>query len=395
MIDFRAMSSPAALRVAMLVSRLADNDARVLKEAKTLNEAGCRVVVLDWDRAVARPACQDLPSVRLEHIHIRSAYDVGPRQAPLMLLFYLAALRRLWSWRPAVVHCHDLDTLPAGVLYHVLRPATRLVFDAHEFYPGMMAERLPGWFGRGLHGLDRALARRAHALLTVGERLAAHYATVTRAPVAIVGNYASLPTQDPAPAASQLRVRLGIPGEAHVIAYVGVLNKERELPILIQAVQALPDWHLLLAGYGETESALKALMGQTPRLHFLGRVPAAEVLTVYAAADVVYYGLRADHANHYFSAPNSLFNALASGRPLLTTPVGEVSEIVDQLQVGLVLPEASPAAIAAALRQLASPETRERLSANARRMARERFNWEHASSRLIAVYRGLGVLPKP
>jgi glycosyltransferase involved in cell wall biosynthesis len=117
------------------------------------------------------------------------------------------------------------------------------------------------------------------------------------------------------------------------------------------------------------------------------------------AADVVYYGLRSDFPNNRFSSPNALYSALAAGRPLLTTDVGEISQVVRKEGCGLILPQpgatgcsmaaAYATAIGQALEELRVPEVRAAMAARARCAGEGVYNWRVAEARLLDLYRQL------
>ena len=87
-----------------------------------------------------------------------------------------------------VVHCHDLDTLFAGWVI-ARRQRAKLVYDAHECYPAMFAGHGGQLMPRLLETVDRTLAKRVDALITIGQLLAARFRTLTPKPVFVVGNW--------------------------------------------------------------------------------------------------------------------------------------------------------------------------------------------------------------
>jgi glycosyltransferase involved in cell wall biosynthesis len=167
---------------------------------------------------------------------------------------------------------------------------------------------------------------------------------------------------------------------------------------LIEAVKADASLGLVLVGEGPQAATLLAAAGGVDRIVYLGeRVPLDQVVEIMQAADVVYYGLRADHPNNHFSSPNALYSALAAGRPLLTTGVGEISQVVQTEGCGVVIggadsPQAQPPtaqAIAAALAQLRPAHVRAAMSQNARHAAETTYNWPAAEAELLNLYQDL------
>jgi glycosyltransferase involved in cell wall biosynthesis len=82
---------------------------------------------------------------------------------------------------------------------------------------------------------------------------------------------------------------------------------------------------------------------------------------------------------------------MAAGRPVVATDVGDLGRMVRQADCGILIGEATPRAIAAAIEQLLEPATRARLGANARRAAQGPYSATAQGVQLIQLYEGLGV----
>jgi glycosyltransferase involved in cell wall biosynthesis len=85
--------------------------------------------------------------------------------------------------------------------------------------------------------------------------------------------------------------------------------------------------------------------------------------------------------------PNLAFHALAAGRPLVTTPVGEIAEIVQREQVGVVMDAATPMAARRALERLTDAHYRVTLARQARYICQTKYHWQITADRLLAAYR--------
>jgi glycosyltransferase involved in cell wall biosynthesis len=91
--------------------------------------------------------------------------------------------------------------------------------------------------------------------------------------------------------------------------------------------------------------------------------------TVFGAADAV-----AAPSTHPDAFPNAVLEAAASGVPVVAVDIGGLPEIVREGGTGRLVPEADPATLAAALRELAGdPDQARRLGAAAAADVRARF----------------------
>jgi teichuronic acid biosynthesis glycosyltransferase TuaC len=145
------------------------------------------------------------------------------------------------------------------------------------------------------------------------------------------------------------RAALGIAADAELVVYVGRLVPEKGLRELLDAMTALapqrPNLQLALIGDGPMRGELETRIAADPALRV--RLPGAqgpqEVAQWMAASDLV--TLPSYSEGH----PNVLVEALACGRPVVSTPVGGIPEVVDA-DCGLLVPARDPAALAAGLR---------------------------------------------
>jgi glycosyltransferase involved in cell wall biosynthesis len=82
-----------------------------------------------------------------------------------------------------------------------------------------------------------------------------------------------------------------------------------------------------------------------------------------------------------------LLEAMALGKPVVTTPVGGVAELVEHGRNGLLVPPEDPVALAAALRRLCDdPGAARSMGQEGMRDTRARFGLEGMFSATFALY---------
>lgn len=369
------------MRVTMLLSNGFAPDPRVALEAATLQESGHQVTVFAWDRTGELPAAADYNGINLVRCQIRSTYSKGPFQIFQFRQFWRASRHFLQQTPTDLIHCHDLDTLWPGVKFGN-KHRLPVFFDAHESYPDMVAHLFPQpvvWLIRKLEG---HLVPKSTAVITVGELLAEHFLELKAKRVVVVGNYkkvAVLEQPKPAPPAPPLK-----------IIYVGGLNRDRLLTPMIVALANHNQYQLTIVGDGPERSKLAQLAAGTSNIRLTGYLPQEEARQLIEQSHLVYYGVDHTYLNNQYSAPNALFLALAVGRPLIATNVGEIAQIIKHWDCGTLLKDLRPKTILAALAPYLATDAWKSKSLHCIHAAVTEYNWESARRNLVNLYQIIG-----
>ena len=197
----------------------------------------------------------------------------------------------------------------------------------------------------------------------------------------VVANGIDVDAFRPDPAARRaVRLDLGIPENAIVLAHVARVDAMKDHASFLAAMAQLPDVSALLVGAG-TENLLAA-----HNIIRLGR--RQDVARLFAAADFVVSSSRFGEG---FS--NVLGEGMACGLPAIATDVGDAKLIVGD--TGLVVPPEDPVALAAGIRTLAGESAAARADRGARARARivEKFALAGAVERHVQLYASLASLP--
>lgn len=365
------------MRIAMLLSNGFGPDPRVAAEALALREAGHQIVIFAWDRTGQLPPSEDYRGIKIIRCPVRTTYSKGPLQIFKFKRFWEECRRFLAEQHPEAVHCHDLDTLQPGIRYGQ-ENGIPVVFDAHESYPDMVTHLFPAPLVWLIRRLEARLVPRAAAVITVGTVLGARFHGLRARQVVVVGNYKSL---------SGTSEGYGGKHTPLQIVYVGGLNRDRLLAPLLQAAAGMPEFQIRIVGDGPERVRLEGAAGGAANIQFTGFLAPDKARAVVDASDLVYYAIDATYPNNRYSAPNSLFLALAAGKPLIVTPIGEVAQIVGEEDCGTVLEDLQPETIRRALAQYHEPTFWEKQAANSLNAARSKYNWDAAKYHLLEVYR--------
>ncbi len=194
----------------------------------------------------------------------------------------------------------------------------------------------------------------------------------------------------PGPDATGVRERHGIPAGAIVAAFVATLDRAHHFKRLDVAIEALArtanrDIHMLVAGGGELLDGFRALAetaGVGGRVHFLDRVPHAELPAVLRASDL--FVLTTEPPESFGIV---LIEAMACGLPAIATDYPGVRAVVDA-KTGVLIPAGDSGAAAETLDRFADmgPEGRELIGAAGRAKAEREWAWPALLDRMDSAY---------
>ncbi|MEP7378865.1 MAG: glycosyltransferase family 4 protein [Chloroflexota bacterium] len=194
-------------------------------------------------------------------------------------------------------------------------------------------------------------------------------------------------------ARATLGIELGLDAAAandRLVLFAGRLDAIKNPDLAIDALAEMAHdgatgVRLLIAGDGRLRAELEArarTRAVGDRVHFLGDVPRGRLAAMMRAVDVLLLTSRSEGGG-----PRVVLEALASGLPVVATPVGEVRRTVAHMVGGWLIEEHSPLATAAGLRWVLDQPTGQ-LSSAAIEAARP-YTAERVLVRVYDTYRDL------
>lgn len=313
--------------------------------------------------------------------------------APLADLLSLVRLWRLLGrLKPDVV---EFSTPKAGLLGTV---AARLRGVPQRVYllRGLKLETASGLKRRILLAAERLAAACAHAVLCNSESLRAQALELRVAPPAklrLLGDGSSngVDVDRFSPGPCDVRELLGLPRDALVVGFVGRLSRDKGVPELSTAFDAIlaaePRARLLLVGWFDSgddalDGSLRARIENHPSIHCTGMVE--DTAPYYRAMEVLALPTWRE------GFPNVVLEAAATGVPAVTTAsTGSRDAVVPEV-TGLLIPPGYPEAIAeAVLKLLRDPQRRRNMGQAARAWVIERYSEQRVLGLTAAYYKSL------
>ena len=189
---------------------------------------------------------------------------------------------------------------------------------------------------------------------------------------------------------AEARELLGLNGR-WVVLFVGRMDPLKGLDILLQAAQRLsaeaPDLEVVVVGGDATpeseEARVRALardLGLAGGVRFVGAVPQDDLPRYYNAADVCVV------PSFYESFGLVAVEALACGTPVIASQVGGLPKVVRHGENGLLVPERTPAAFAAAIGRLYRDDAARLALAARARASVEPLVWGAVARRIAELY---------
>ncbi|MCE8018926.1 glycosyltransferase family 4 protein [Halomonas sp. MCCC 1A11036] len=412
--------------VSMIVWNEFLNDARVLKEAQTLQAMGHQVIV----HALHTPGTTEEREILVSGVQVvrvsrsplwklrkrkrieaeRNAAKKSektksqpqkvaapPPETYIRQLLKLVA--RLWTHaglaaqlvrsRPDVIHAHDVNVLPTAWLAAKIARVP-LVYDAHEISTdreGYKAFRgLVGW-------LEKKLMPKAAGTITTTDARAKFFARAYGIPRPLV--LQNRPRLVKVENSNRIREELGLAEPWPIVLYQGGLQPGRGLPRLVEAAASVPNAYFVFIGGGRQAAELHELtaeLGLEERVRFIPTVALSELPSYTASADVGVQPIENTCLNHFTTDSNKLFEYVIAGLPVVASQLPEIGKVVRNHDLGLLVPPGDTVALATAIRRLVeSTELRAYYRAKAEQAA-ESLNWETQEQALVELYER--VLPR-
>lgn len=289
-------------------------------------------------------------------------------------------------------HGNDLPTLPMTI-WAARRAGGKALYDSHELWVGMnpdwtsLLNTVAGW-------VERRYIRRMDAVVTVNDLIAEELRRRYQIPLPTVvmncPEAVALRAVDPS---YSIRAKLGLSRETPIILYQGRYEPGRGLEELIESGRYLSRGVIVLRGYGSNEDDLRervAGLGVPGRVFMADPVPMADLVAAAAEADIGVVPYTAYSPGYYYASPNKLFEYMFAGLAIAVSNLPFLGKIVRDHDLGVVFNPGDPRHIAEQLNALVCNPTRlQACRENAKRAARERFNWDHEGGKLIGLYRTL------
>lgn len=263
------------------------------------------------------------------------------------------------EYQPDVVHVHTQLTVGLSMLRAAVKRGVPVVATNHVM-PDNMIKNI-----KGLSTISRPLSYIMSEYGTMLYRGAKRIVMPTKsalklfnldraeAPAVAISNGINLDRFNPGKKSKEVMEKFHIPDNRPLISYIGRLDEEKHVHILVQALELLHwsgrDFHAVIVGGGNAETGLRELV-DTLRLNdnvtFTGLVSDEDLVQLHRVGDI-----------YVMPSPAELqclamLEAMASGKPVIAVDAGALNELCQNGKNGYLIPVDDVEAMAKSLTDL-------------------------------------------
>ena len=337
---------------------------------------------------------EEMDGVRVIRTWIRPSESAKPLPRLLSYLSFMSSSmalgwRRLGRQDVLLFDSPPLFLVPAGLALGRITGG-RVVMNVSDTWPDVAVRLglpLGGLTLKLLSGLERVGYGASDAVLAptpaARDLIARRFPRVSSA---VVSGGADLGLFRPSLRSDEVRRSLGAGPDDFLVGYCGLHGLFQGLEVVVEAADRLrghPAVKFVMVGDGPSKQALVSLAegrGVT-NLRFEDTVPRSEVASILASCDAAVVPLAAELPG---TMPSKVYEALASGVPLIVSRGCEAEALVNEHGVGRAFAPLDSESLAATVLDLANRTGWEEMSARARDLAR-RFDLDRITSHAEAV----------
>lgn len=183
----------------------------------------------------------------------------------------------------------------------------------------------------------------------------------------------------------EIRNKLGKKdGDVFLVTWSRLTHKNAVDDIISSLVTLPSNIYLIIMGKGEEGKKLQKQvdsLGLNQRVKFLGFVPHKEIPDYLSACDIFIRPSRSEGFG------NSFIEAMAAKLPVIATPVGGITDFIDDNETGIFCAPNNPQSIANSVNLiLTNHSIKENILNNAYHRVVDRYSWETVSTKMKEVF---------
>lgn len=318
-------------KVIMLRSTAIKNDSRIQKEAKAIKENKNEVFIIGWDRENQLDRFEKFENIDIEFFRKKSVYGSGIKNLISLILFQIFLLNKLIKYRKNydIIFSCDLDT---GIISRIVSKIfrKRMIYDIYDYY--IDCHNLPSWLSNFAERQEIKNINYADVTIICTEQRKEQIKKAHPKNLIVIHNSPEIPEN-----ITNMESVVQSKSNKLKIVYVGILQDDRMLCEVGEAIKKYPQYELHIGGFGKYEEYFKDLAKKHENIFFYGSLDYESVLKLESECDILFATYNPKIKNHKYSAPNKLYEAMALGKPIIVCKNTGIDKIVEENKLGKVI----------------------------------------------------------
>jgi len=360
-------------------------DSRIQKEIISAKKAGYNCTVLAWDRGNQSPKKDVFKTphgeVTIYYYKAEAKFGGGISGINKFMGFNFWLLNNLKKLIEefSTIHACDLDTaLPC--LFISKKYNKKLVYDIFDYY--VDAHSIPTVFGKKLVSLlENYVIEQSDCTLICSDQRMNQVKSARPRKIEVIHNTPDINDSDSNDTSENNTGRIKV-------VYVGVLQNNRLLTEVADEIIKHQNLELHIGGYGLYENLFKDYNDKYENIHYYGRMEYKNVIELERKSDIMFATYNPDIANHKYSAPNKIYEALALGKPIIVCKDTGIDQLIKKEGSGLAIGYNAEEFIEA-IYKLQPKEVRDEIRLKNKRLYIENYSWAAMEKKLLTVYEEL------
>ena len=299
--------------------------------------------------------------------------------------------------KPDVIIASSLSLLSiiSGLILR-RRYACRLIFEVRDIWPlsiveeGGFSPRNP--FVAALAWIERLAYRRSDVIVGTMPNLQEHVEEVAgagAAPVRCIPMGVDREQVDGNQSLSDDYVANYFPQNKFIVCHAGTIGITNALDTLFDCARMMRDCeavHFLIVGDGDLKAHYQGRYAELQNLSFAPSVPKAQVQSVLAQCDLLYFSTHASKVWRFGQSLNKVIDYMLAGKPIVASYSGFPS-MIDESGAGVFVPAGDSHALKCEIKRFAmmGAEERARIGAKARAWVLEKRTYARLASDYLAI----------
>jgi glycosyltransferase involved in cell wall biosynthesis len=344
------------------------------------------VMILEWDREARLSKYEYRDRIEVHRFVFKATYGLKSIfRLPIWIMYLIIfCLTNKFD----IIIPQNLDTLMPTWGIAKLKKA-KIIYDIADFYSDAYISKRALILRQIVAITERFLIKRVDATIIADDSRFEQIGNVDRKNVIVVyntpyDNYESL-------SKNALFDDSGISEFINgnfVIFYGGMIDSNRGLNQLVDAVNGIPDVRLIVAGYGPMQHELEHYIKDKTNILYLGKVEHVKIieLTYLSNCVVILYDPNVKYYNFVYASPSKMFEAMMCGKPIIAIKGTSMAQILIKEHCGLVIDSNNVDELRLAISRLKNNHTLvSKLGNNARNTYKCKYDWAMMENRLLNI----------